>query len=109
LREILLLQVPTPVASEKPAGALTYEAVIGPMFQARCGTCHGVNGVQGLDLTTYESSLDGSLSGPVIIPGDPNGSLIVQIQSGDQPHFSQFTPDEFTLLVEWITAGAPER
>jgi len=108
LREILLTQLPTPTAPETPAGALTYEAVIGPMFQVRCGACHGVDGVQGLDLTTYESSLDGGLSGPVIVPGDSNASLIVQIQSGDQPHFSQFTPDEFTLLVEWIEAGAPD-
>jgi hypothetical protein len=33
---------------------------------------------------------------------------IVQRQTGDLPHFAQFTLDELRLNVDWIEAGAPE-
>ena len=46
---------------------------------------------------------------PVIIPGDANASLLVQKQSGAQPHFGQLTPEELTLVIDWINAGAPEK
>jgi hypothetical protein len=44
-----------------------------------------------------------------VVPGDPQGSLLVQKQSQDQPHFGQFTPDELDLVIAWIEAGAPEK
>jgi hypothetical protein len=44
----------------------------------------------------------------VIIPSEPENSYLVQIQSGDQPHFGQFTAEDLELVIEWITAGAPE-
>ena len=51
----------------------------------------------------------GGQSGPAIVPGDPNGSLLVQKQSGSEPHFSQLNSDELKLVVDWISAGAPEK
>jgi mono/diheme cytochrome c family protein len=90
-------------------GPLTYDDTIGPLFQSRCGSCHGENGIAGLNLTTYQGAMQGSNNGPVIIPGDANGSLLVQKQSGAQPHFSQLIPEELALVVEWINAGAPEK
>jgi mono/diheme cytochrome c family protein len=108
LREILLPQIseePTPISPEEVP--LTYEAFIGPLLQQKCGTCHGENGLQGLNLTTYEGILKGGKSGPAVIPGDPEGSLLVQKQSGAQPHFGQLNPEELELVIEWIEAGAP--
>ena len=114
LRDALRLQSqlpPTPTPMPTPAGGLplTYEAAIGPLFQGRCAACHGEDGIQGLDLTTYESMMAGSQSGPVVVPGDPEASLLVMKQSGAQPHFGQLTPDELQLMIEWIEAGAPEK
>jgi mono/diheme cytochrome c family protein len=111
LREILLSQLPptpTPAAPEGEA-VVTYEATIGPMLTSRCGNCHGENGMQGLDLTSYQSLLSGGQSGPAIIPGDPQASLLVQKQTSEQPHFSQLTPQELDVILEWISSGAPER
>ena len=110
LREIVLKQLPpTPTPQPLPAqGALNYIETIGPLFQARCGSCHGQNGIQGLDLTTYTSVMQGSANGPVIVPGDSDGSLLVQKQSQSQPHFGQLDPDELGLVIDWINAGAPE-
>jgi hypothetical protein len=63
----------------------------------------------GLNLTTYSTAMSGSQNGPVIIPGDPDNSLLIQKQSGEQPHFGQLSPDELQLVTEWIAAGAPEQ
>jgi mono/diheme cytochrome c family protein len=109
LREILLSQLP--VLDESPiseSAVLTYQASIGPLLEQRCGTCHGENGIQGLDLTSYKTTLAGGGAGLTVVPGDPGASLIVQRQTGDLPHFAQLTQDEIQLVVDWIEAGAPE-
>jgi len=110
LREILLSQLPpTPEVPVISGGPLTYVGTIGPLLQARCGGCHGDAGVQGLNLTTYQTTMNGGVNGPVIIPGDPANSPIIQKQSGAQPHFAQLSPDELALVSDWIKAGAPEK
>lgn len=120
LRELLQSQLPpTPTTSPTatpnaltptaPPNALTYNAVIGPLLTERCGKCHGVNGIKGLNVTTYASLLKGGQDGPVIIPGDPQNSLLVKMQSGAQPHFGQLTPQELQTVIQWIQTGAPEQ
>ena len=74
----------------------------------RCLACHGQDGTQGLDLTTYVSALAGGAGGPAIVPGNAAASLLVEKQSGSQPHYSQLTADELEIMVTWIGAGAPE-
>ena len=111
LRETILSSLP-PTPTPSPlnlSGPLTYDATIGPLFRTRCGSCHGENGIQGLNLTTYPGTMQGATDGPVIVPGDANGSLLVQKQSGAQPHFGQLTPEELALVIDWINAGAPEK
>ncbi len=111
MRAVLLAQLPpTPTPQPLPTGgALTYEATVGPLLQSRCGSCHGENGLQGLTLTTYSGLMAGGKDGPVVVPGDPKNSLLVQKQSGSLPHFGQLTPDELQLVVQWIQSGAPEK
>ncbi len=70
--------------------------------------CHGTNGQKGLDVTAYASLMKGSEDGPVIVPGDPAGSALIQVQTEAQPHFAQLTSDELKLVTDWILAGAPE-
>lgn len=110
LREVILSQLPpTPTPQPVPSeGPLTYISVIQPILAARCGNCHGEAALQGLNLLTYESAMQGSLTGPVIEPGNPAGSRIIQVQSSDQPHFSQLNPEELQLVSDWIAAGAPQ-
>jgi nitrate/TMAO reductase-like tetraheme cytochrome c subunit len=109
LREILISQLPpkTETAPIPTGGALNYTETIGPLLQARCGSCHGQSGLQALNLTTYNDALRGGNDGPVIIPGDPENSILVQKQSGDMPHFGQLTPEELDVVIQWIQAGAP--
>jgi len=111
LRRILAKQIPQIAPTPTPilaGSALTYNDTIGPLLRDRCGTCHGENGIQGLNLTTYEGLLRGGASGPAIVPGDPDNSLLVQRQQEEQPHFGQLTSEELELVIQWIEAGAPE-
>ena len=86
----------------------TYGNAISVILQDRCGACHGETGMQGLNLTTYASAMQGSDNGPVIIAGDPDASLLILKVTGEQPHFAQFAPDELNKVIEWIASGAPE-
>lgn len=112
LREILGSQLeqihPEPPPTVEQGQQPTYDGQIGALLEARCAGCHGDEPIQELDVTSYDSLLAGGVSGPVVVPGDPDGSLIVQKQSGELPHFGQLTQPELELLVEWIVAGAPE-
>jgi len=104
---------PTPIPSPTPApgeraGENTWDGKFEALFRNRCGTCHGVTSVGGLSLATYESALKGGNSGPAIVPGDPDASKLVEIQSiGTHP--GQLTINELNQVIDWIKAGAPEK
>ncbi len=73
LREILLDQLPptqeAPALEEAP---LTYADTIGPLFELRCGACHGEsNSTMGLNLTAYEAAMTGSSQRPCHSPRRP--------------------------------------
>jgi len=112
LRQVIQAQLPpTPTPAPTPAAVetVTYENTIGPILQAKCVSCHGENGLQGLNFSTYETTMAGGVNGPVIIPGDPEGSLLIQKQSGETPHFGQLTPEELDLFIDWISNGATQK
>ena len=112
LRAILQAQLPQ-VAEEPPPESegleLTYQGTIGELLRSRCSACHGESGIQGFDVTSYQTLLKGGASGPAVVAGDPEGSLLVQKQTAGQPHFGQLNPEELEWVIEWIAAGAPER
>jgi hypothetical protein len=110
LRDILVSQLPpTPTPAPIPSGGpLTFTDTIGPILGSRCSGCHGTEGIQGLNLTDYQSILTGGESGPAVVPGDPGASLIVIKNSQELPHFGQLSTEELDLIVQWITGGAPE-
>jgi cytochrome b subunit of formate dehydrogenase len=102
---------PTPPPTLPPGtetGVLTWDNYFSGLFRNRCGTCHGVTKVGGLSLSTYQDALQGGISGPAVVPGDPDNSLLVEKQSlGNHP--GQLTIDELNQVIAWIKAGAPEK
>ena len=79
----LLISSPPAVAAP-----LTFEKDIRPIFKAHCFECHGegekLKG--GLDLRLRRLMLKGGDDGPVLVPGQPDKSLLFEkIHNGDMP------------------------
>lgn len=87
-----------------PESPLTWNDLIGPIVDARCVACHG--GTAGLYLDSYSGVMAGGNLGPAIIPGDAEGSLLVQLQRAGHPN--SLPVEELEWMIQWINAGAPE-
>jgi len=88
---------------------VSFSEQIAPIFEARCSECHSADNAElGLNLSTYEGAIAGSDYGAVIEPGNPDGSLILDmIASGDMPEEGDpVPPEELELLRTWIAEGA---
>jgi nitrate/TMAO reductase-like tetraheme cytochrome c subunit len=107
-RQLYILQNTSPYLLE--GVPRTYESTFKAMFEGRCVFCHhsGPDAKAGLDLSSYDSLLQGGKSGPGLVPGDPEASLIIQRQSEPGDHFGQVLDDELEALKQWIAAGALE-
>jgi mono/diheme cytochrome c family protein len=81
------------------------------LLQARCVRCHGEQRQEsGLDLRSRETILKGGDSGPAIVPGQPDQSLVLRrVRNGEMPPRSagQLSSEEIGTLQQWIAAGAP--
>jgi mono/diheme cytochrome c family protein len=118
VREILGLNVtptpaPTPVAEEDDQGSqntdqITYVKNIAPLLK-KCAGCHAATAQAGVNLANYASIMQGGDNGPIVVPGDPDNSLLVKAQTGSKAHFMQLKPAELETVIEWITAGALEK
>ena len=100
-------QAPTAAAS-----AEYFEAKIRPLLAANCYDCHTDERHGGLRVDSREALLKGGRSGPAIVPGDPDHSLLIQAvrQTSDKlkmPKGGRLEPAEIDALVEWVRAGAP--
>lgn len=101
----------------KTAPAVTQHDII-PLLHLRCVACHGGRRQEaGLDLRTKQSILKGGKSGPVIVPGDPESSLLIQrIKSAEMPprrklvsvSVKPMEANELERLSQWIELGLPE-
>lgn len=92
-------------AAENGAVILTWEGGMKDLFST-CTGCHGTLG--GINLSSYASALAGGVSGPGIVPGIPEESVILQVQEAGHPT-GQLSPEQIETLREWIAAGAPEK
>ncbi len=96
---------------ETPGGtgeSIAYSNTIGPLFGSKCSACHGATAMGGLNLLAFADAMAGGQDGPVIVPGDPENSVLVQIQQAGG-HPGQFSDSELQSVIDWISAGAPEK
>ncbi len=104
----------TPAAAATPSAAPTpsigYIEDVLPIFQRNCNTCHsGVAKIKELQVTSYAGVMQGSASGPVVLPGDSTGSLLWQmVSTGKMPVIGSLTSGEKNLIKRWIDLGATE-
>jgi hypothetical protein len=103
--------------NKKPSAGPTQHDVI-PIMLRRCTVCHGLRRQEAnLDLRSKAGMLRGGKSGPVIVPGKPQESLLLEkLRAGKMPPPDRLVeasvkpvdPTETEVIVQWIAAGAPE-
>ena len=104
----------SPDLSTEQAKTLFLEQVK-PMLQAKCTGCHGEQEEieASLDLRTRKGLLQGGDTGPALVPGKPDESLLFQaiLRTGDvvmpPKEANRLTAEETAQLKQWIAAGAP--
>jgi mono/diheme cytochrome c family protein len=93
-------------AAEPP----TFNAHVRPLFQAYCTECHGEaeKPKGGLDLRLRRLVIAGGKSGPAIVPGKADTSLLMEkVRSGDMPPGKKkLTGAQVEVLQQWIASGA---
>src|SRR5690349_8412138 len=92
-----------------------FESKIRPLFSEHCYSCHSAAAEKlkgGLHLDSLDGLLKGGDSGPAIVPGDPERSLLMKAVRYNDPDL-QMPPKEKKLssrqiadLAHWIKAGA---
>ena len=90
-----------------------FEGKVRPLLANVCYKCHSAEAKElkgGLRLDSREALLEGGDSGPAIVPGKPDQSLLlnaVRYQSLAMPPDGKLTASEIWVLARWIELGAP--
>jgi len=102
---------PTPGAVSAPG----FAADILPLFQGQCAACHSATQpLGGWNSSSYAGVMESGDHAPVVIPGNPEGSLLIQKLLGTQTVGSPMPParllpqEQVQVVIEWIRAGAPD-
>ena len=111
----LAFQIAAEARQARPPAAASpefFEASVRPVLAANCYDCHGEEKMGGLRLDSREGLLKGGKSGPAIVPGDPEKSLLIVAvrqtrETLKMPKGGRLTPSEVEALAEWVKAGAP--
>jgi hypothetical protein len=102
---------------EKPK--ISYAANVAPILEYYCQDCHmpGQEGAKqsGFLVDSYESVMNGTKFGQVVVPGSAESSTLYRLVAGkadpsiQMPHKKQsLTQEEIDTIKLWIDQGAPE-
>src|SRR5581483_7549596 len=100
-----------------PAQLQFFENRIRPNLADNCYKCHSVQSEKvkgGLLLDSREGVLKGGDSGPVLVPGDPEHSLLIKAVRYTDPDLQmppkgkQLPDTAIADLVNWVKMGAPD-
>lgn len=103
--------------SPDPAGIEFFESKIRPIFIDHCYECHSQQSGKSkgsLFLDTRDALLKGGDSGPAIVPGDPEKSLLIKaVRYTDKdlqmpPKDKKLAPEQIAALEQWVAMGAPD-
>ncbi len=88
-----------------------FETEVRPILARRCYGCHGEKKQKGsLRLDSLLTILGGGESGPALVPGKPEESLLIEAiryQSLEMPPKEQLPSEEIAALTRWVRIGAP--
>ncbi len=107
--------VSIPRAGDDPSEVEFYESKIRPVLEKECYACHSAKAKElkaGLRLDTRRGLIDGGDSGPAVLPGKPDDSLLIRVIE----HASEIAmmppdkrlPDEVIAdFRKWVASGIP--
>ena len=103
-------------ASTLPAASLAeqrdfFEMRVRPVLAKNCFSCHTTARMGGLEMSGREALLKGGKSGPAIVPGDADKSLLAQavaqtLERLKMPPQGKLAESEIADLRAWIKDGA---
>jgi len=100
-------------ASRKDAAVEFFEKKVRPVLVDNCYTCHSAhtNARGGLRLDDRNGMIQGGNSGPAVVPGQPEKSLLIQAvqYTGEDlkmPPKKRLSPEQVADLATWIKDGA---
>ncbi|MDI1247325.1 MAG: PSD1 and planctomycete cytochrome C domain-containing protein [Lacunisphaera sp.] len=100
-----------------PADLQFFETKIRPVLAENCYKCHShqADRIKGrLLLDSRDAVLAGGVSGPALVPGHPDDSLLIQairytdedLKMPPQEHGGKLTEPQIADLTEWVRRGA---
>ena len=98
--------------SQKPkAEAVNYYRDIQPILTAKCVSCHqAAMAAGGLRVDAPENLLQGGASGPAVVPGKAQRSLLYQrltlTTDKRMPPVGALTEEQLAMIRAWINLGA---
>jgi hypothetical protein len=117
---IFLLLVWLPPGSSQgfqaePSPLELFEQRVRPTLTHRCYRCHSAQAEKlkgGLRLDSREAAMKGGDTGPALVPGHPEKSLLIEAISYlnvdlQMPPKGKLTAQEIADLTGWVRAGAP--
>ena len=99
-------------------GTVSYSRDVEPVLAANCRSCHEPGGsgheASGFSMASYDDLLKGTKFGPMIIPGDAEGSNLVVLMEGRadpsiaMPHGNAdpVSDADIDKIRRWIDQGA---
>jgi len=102
---LLLFAAPARAADPPPL----FEKAVLPLLQAKCVRCHGGDKVKAdLDVRSKAALVRGGETGPAVVPGSPEKSLLWVKIAADKmpPGKDKLSQADKTIVRAWIEAGA---
>ena len=90
------------------ADKVTYDDQVLPIFRNACNNCHNPDKKKaGLDLTTYQTTLQGSENGKVLASGNPANSLLLKcVKQVEDPKMppkgDKLSEQDIAVIEKWI-------
>ena len=105
---------PNVVSVADETGDALFENQIRPVLLAKCFSCHGGNKVSGsLTIDSREGLMTGGESGPSIVPGKPDESLLIKaisrhddVSAMPPEKKDALRPEQVAAFKQWILQGA---
>jgi len=102
----------TPAIQPSAAAIEFFETNVRPIFAESCFGCHTDRETAGLRVDSRDALMKGGDSGPAIVPGDPDASLLIKAirHAANAPKMpmggTKLSEQKIAALVQWIRDGA---